>query len=76
MPDVPIGEHRDTTTARLRHHACPVFANPNVVGQDFAREAWQWLYEHGDLGIKVLHTNLARYLRTIQNYAEIVPADC
>lgn len=43
-------------------HSRPAFVVPLIVGEDFAREAAEWYYEHGCLGRPVLLTNLKDFL--------------
>ncbi|KAJ4368388.1 hypothetical protein N0V83_006745 [Neocucurbitaria cava] len=43
-------------------HSRPAFVVPLIVGEDFAREAAEWYYEHGCLGRPVLLKNLKDFL--------------
>jgi hypothetical protein len=52
------------------------FASPSIVGEHFAREAYVWLHEHGDLGLQVPILRLKKYLTTDVYGAGVVPADC
>lgn len=73
-----MGRHEDRNyvVAQLRYNAIQRFATPNVVGKDFAHEAWQWLYEHGNFGTKIPHTELLLYLFGDLKNVLTKPADC
>ncbi|KAF2027693.1 hypothetical protein EK21DRAFT_114628 [Setomelanomma holmii] len=49
----------------LREAGERLFANTNVVGKDFAREAYKWLYEYGDLGRLICLETLPAIYREI-----------
>lgn len=63
----------ETAITRVRHL---LFGAPKVVGCDFAREAFQCLYEHGILGYKIPLAHLGEYLVIGKDSMGVMPAAC
>jgi hypothetical protein len=67
---------RKETIREIRENAGTLFADPSIVGEAFAREAYEWLYEHGDLEKTIQLSQLKRYLFSDPNSVGTKPADC
>tara|TARA_R110002003_G_scaffold232_11_gene16806 strand:- start:2098 stop:2841 length:744 start_codon:yes stop_codon:yes gene_type:complete len=70
------GCSRQETIREIRENAETRFADPFIVGEAFAREAYEWLYENGDLEKTIQLSQLKRYLFSDPNSVGINPADC